>query len=70
MSDRNRATEPDSPPHDGERPATDIEHASDDGAEASEVVPSDDRTPLEPTGVPDGNSGTGGVVKNQDEMAQ
>ncbi len=27
-------------------------------------------TPLEPTGVPDGNAGTGGVTKNQDDTAQ
>lgn len=33
-------------------------------------VSSTGQTPLEPTGVPDGNAGTGGVTKNQDDTAQ
>lgn len=71
MSDRDRETTPDSlPPEVDSDMRSDIEQAIDDGdADAAETIPAD-TSPLEPTGQPDGNAGTGGVTKNQDDLAQ
>lgn len=46
---------PDSPPEADNDEREDMERA---------------QTPLEPTGQPDGNAGTGGETKNQNDLAQ
>jgi hypothetical protein len=55
----------------GKDPRSDIEQAvqsRSDEADAAEG--GDDTSPLEPTGIPDGVSGTAGEVKNQDRTQQ
>ncbi|MEN3749028.1 hypothetical protein TPR58_17770 [Sphingomonas sp. HF-S3] len=67
MGDTNRDTELDRK----DDPRTDLEQvvgSRSDAAEAVDGGPSS--SPLEPTGTPDGVSGTAGEVKNQDQTAQ
>ena len=61
---------PDSPPEADNDRRSDLERAVAGGGEDVEAVGGHQETPLEPTGVHDGNSGTGGVVKNQDDTQQ
>lgn len=66
-----RDPHPDSPPESDNDRRSDLERAVVEAPEDIEQGPaSSEETPLEPTGVPDGNSGTGGVTKNQDDMTQ
>jgi len=71
MGDSDRDPHPDSPPDaDKDRPS-DLEQAVRGGGDDVEAVPDDGEvTPLEPTGVHDGNSGTGGVTKDQEYSEQ
>ncbi|NIJ25103.1 hypothetical protein [Sphingomonas japonica] len=67
-------TDPD--PHPDSLPAadhddrSDIERAVEGENRDIENVQGGDTSPLEPSGVPDGVGGTGGVTKNQDRDAQ
>ena len=71
MGDTNRDPHPDSAPEADNDRRSDLEQEVSGGGEDVEGVPDDGKpTPLEPTGVHDGNSGTGGVTKNQDYTAQ
>lgn len=61
----------------GKDPRPDIEQAvqsrsdeADADADADATEGGDDTSPLEPTGIPDGVSGTAGEVKNQDRTQQ
>ncbi|MGK6355836.1 hypothetical protein ACMGDH_11520 [Sphingomonas sp. DT-207] len=68
MGDINRDPELDRADKD---PRPDIEQAIQSRSdEADAVEGGDDTSPLEPTGVPDGVSGTAGEVKNQDRTQQ
>ena len=62
---------PDSTPQADDDRRSDIEQAvesrKDEAERAGGGAPS---SPLAPTGTYDGNSGTGGITKNQDEAAQ
>lgn len=77
MTDRNRDPHPDSMPADNHDVRIDVTQGT--AGANSDVENIDggtggatagDETPLEPTGVPDGVAGTGGVTKNQDDTAQ
>jgi hypothetical protein len=71
MTDTPRDPHPDSSPASNNDIRTDIEQAVDGRNDDIEQVTGEKaETPLEPTGVPDGVAGTGGVVKNQDDTAQ
>ena len=71
MSD-DRSQNPDSLPGTDNDPRSDIEQAvqsrSDDVERAGTQV--DKTSALEPTGIPDGVAGTGGVTKNQEDLQQ
>ena len=68
MSDRD--PHPDSAPDADNDRRSDIEQAVQARADDVERHGFDTDSPLEPTGVPDGVAGTGGVTKNQDDDAQ
>jgi hypothetical protein len=67
-----RDPHPDSPPEADNDRRSDVEQAIDAPPEDVEHGPAVDgeETPLEPPGAYDGNSGTGGVTKNQDLTAR
>lgn len=68
-----RDPHPDSDPNGNHDTRSDLEQAVSsraDDVERGAAGDPDDETPLEPTGVHDGVSGTGGVVKNQDLTQQ
>ncbi|MEZ0243311.1 MAG: hypothetical protein ACAH11_08040 [Sphingomonas sp.] len=68
MGDANRDPELDRQKPDPRSDLEQVTGARSDAAEAADGV--DSTSPLEPTGVADGVSGTAGEVKNQDEAAQ
>ncbi len=71
MSDQNRDTNPDGHPGQNSDTRSDIEQAVESRNDDVERAGGGAKhSPLEPTGVPDGVAGTGGVVKNQDNLAQ
>jgi hypothetical protein len=68
MGDANRDPELDRAQPD---PRSDLEQVTGARSDAAEAADGGDSTsPLEPTAVPDGVSGTAGEVKNQDKAAQ